>query len=108
MGDAAPMLVDQTGGASSLLTTPTFVVGTTDGQYQSYTCIEMDDAIIGQVCSASNVAFTFVRNVSDPVQNAALPASMQGNWGSAIYDCYGLYTSYNGALAAWALLAALS
>jgi hypothetical protein len=43
--------------------------------------------------------------VSDPVQNAALPAKIQGSWGSAIYDAYGIYTSYNGALTAWAMLA---
>jgi hypothetical protein len=39
------------------------------------------------------------------VQSAAQPAKMQGNWGSTIYDAYGFYTSYNGALAAWAMLA---
>jgi hypothetical protein len=50
------------------------------------------------------VAFGFVRNVSDPVQNAALPAEIQGSWGSAVYDTYGIYTSFNGALAAWAVL----
>ena len=26
----------------------------------------------------------------------------QGSWGSAVYDAYRLYTSFNGALAAWA------
>ena len=104
--DPVPAISDQTGDGSSLLTTPTFVVGTTAGLYQSYVCIEMDDAIIGQVCKTAGVAFGFVRNVSDPVQNAALPTNIQGNWGSTIYDCYGFYTSYNGALAAWALLAA--
>jgi hypothetical protein len=104
--DPSPSIADQTGGSQSLLTTPTFVVGTTAGQYRTYACIEMDDAIIGQVCKGAGVSFGFVRNISDPVQNAALPAKIQGNWGSAIYDCYGFYTSYNGALAAWALLAA--
>ena len=105
-GDAFPKVVDQTGGTASLLTTPTFVVGTTAGTYQKYACIEMDDAVIGEVCADAGISFGFVRNISDPVQNAALPATVQGNWGSAIYDCYGFYTSYNGALAAWALLAA--
>jgi nucleoside phosphorylase len=105
-GDPAPKIADQTGGAISLLTTPTFVVGTTSGQYQNYVCIEMDDAIVGQVCQAAGIAFGFVRNISDPVQNTALPSTIQGNWGSTIYDVYGLYTSYNGALAAWAFLAA--
>ncbi len=104
-GDPSPGIHDQTGGAISLLTTPTFVVGTTAGDYASYVCIEMDDAVIGEVCGAAGVAFGFVRNISDPVQSASLSAEVQGNWGSTIYDAYGFYTSYNGALAAWAMLA---
>jgi nucleoside phosphorylase len=107
-GDPTPKIANQSGGAISLLTTPTFVVGTTSGQYGSYVCIEMDDAVIGRVAQSAGVSFGFVRNVSDPVQNAALPTTIQGNWGSAIYDVYGFYTSYNGALAAWAFLAASS
>jgi hypothetical protein len=105
MGDATPQIDNQTGTSASLLTTPTFVVGTTGGNYQTYTAIEMDDAVIGKACAASKTAFGFVRNLSDPVQNSALPASAQGNWGSAVYDAYGFYSSYNGAVAAWALLA---
>jgi hypothetical protein len=107
-GDTLPKVFDETGGASSLLTTPTFVVGTTAGTYASYACIEMDDALIGEVCGAAGVAFGFVRNVSDPVQSAALPTEVQGNWGSTVYDAYGIYTSFNGALAAWAMLAGWS
>jgi len=105
LGDATPQIDDQTGGDASLLTTSTFVVGTTAGTYQAYTSIEMDDAVIGEACKGTTTQFGFVRNVSDPVQNAALPAKVQGNWGSAVYDAYGFYTSYNGALAAWAMLA---
>jgi len=105
LGDDTPQIVDQSGGGASLLTTPTFVVGTTAGNYQAYTSIEMDAAIIGEACTSNGVAFGFVRNVSDPVQNDALPAEIQGNWGSAVYDAYGFYTSYNGAVAAWAILA---
>ncbi len=105
LGDAVPQIDNQTGGGASLLTTSTFVVGTTSGEYQAYTSIEMDDAVIGEACAASGTAFAFVRNVSDPVQNAALPAEVQGNWGSAVYDAIGFYTSYNGAISAWALLA---
>jgi hypothetical protein len=103
-GDASPQIDDQTGGAVSLLTTSTFVVGSTAGTYDQYACIEMDDAVIAETCKTAGTAFGFVRNISDPVQNAALPAKVQGNWGSAIYDAYGFYTSYNGALAAWAML----
>jgi nucleoside phosphorylase len=106
-GDTQPKVLDATGGAVSLLTTPTFVVGTTAGTYATYACIEMDDAVLGDVCKAAGVAFGFVRNVSDPVQSAALPAEVQGSWGSAVYDAYGIYTSFNGALAAWATLVGL-
>jgi nucleoside phosphorylase len=105
LGDATPQIDDQTGGNASLLTTSTFVVGTTAGNYQTFSSIEMDDAIIGEACASSGMAFGFVRNVSDPVQSAALPMQVQGNWGSAVYDAYGFYTSYNGAVAAWAMLA---
>jgi len=105
LADATPQIGDQTGSDASLLTTPTFVVATTAGNYQTYTAIEMDDAIIGEACASSGTAFGFVRNVSDPVQSAALPAKVQGSWGSAVYDAYGFYTSYNGAVAAWAMLA---
>jgi hypothetical protein len=105
MGDPSPTVGNQTGGAKSLLTTPTFVVGNTAGNYGTYACIEMDDAVIGEACKASGTAFGFVRNVSDPVQNAALEKTVGGHWGSAIYDAYGFYTSFNGALAAWAVLA---
>jgi hypothetical protein len=105
LGDPTPQIDDQTGGGASLLTTSTFVVGTTAGNYQTYTAIEMDDAIIGEACTATGTAFGFVRNVSDPVQNSALPAKVQGQWGSTVYDAYGFYTSYNGAIAAWAMLA---
>jgi len=102
---ALPQIDDQTGGTASLLTTSTFVVGTTSGNYASFACIEMDDALVGEACSSAGTAFGFVRNVSDPVQNAALPARVQGDWGSLVYDAYGLYTSVNGALTAWAMLA---
>ncbi|PYQ28018.1 MAG: hypothetical protein DMF56_17910 [Acidobacteria bacterium] len=38
------------------------------------------------------------------VGHVPLP-DVQSNWGSYIYDAYDLYTSYDGALAAWAILA---
>jgi hypothetical protein len=105
LGDATPQIDNQTGGSSSLLTTSTFVVGTSAGTYETYTSIEMDDAIIGKACVSGGMAFGFVRNISDPVQSAALPEKVQGNWGSTVYDACGFYTSYNGAVAAWAILA---
>ena len=69
--------------------------------------MERIDAVIGKVCFEKNVAFGFVRNVSDPAQNYKLPPTVQGNWGGAVYTVFGLYTSYNGALAAWAMIAAM-
>jgi hypothetical protein len=103
-GDAVPRINDLTPAGTPLLTTSTFVVATTSGNYADFACVEMDDAVIARICSEKNVAFGFVRNVSDPVQNAELPSDVQGNWGGVLYDAYGLYTSYNGALAAWALV----
>lgn len=104
MGDPVPQINDMTAAGTPLLTTSTFILGSTSGDYADFACVEMDDALIGKVCAGRNVAFGFVRNLSDPVQNAALPSDVQGNWGGVLYDAYGLYTSYNGALAAWALV----
>jgi hypothetical protein len=105
-GEAVPQIDDQTGGGTSLLTTSSFSgpTGTTAGNCKNFTVIEMDDAIIGKACAASHTLFGFVRNISDPVQSAELPSG-DNKWGGAIYDVYGFYTSYNGALAAWAMLA---
>jgi nucleoside phosphorylase len=101
---ALPALNNLVPNGTSLLTASTFVTGNTSADYANYAVIEMDDAVIAQVCQASNVPYLSVRNVSDPAQNASLPASVQGNWGSAVYDVFGFYTSYNGALVAWAVI----
>jgi hypothetical protein len=66
LGDPIPQIDNQTGSGISLLTTPTFVVGTSSGNYENYTSIEMDDAIIGAACAASKTGFGFIRNLSDP------------------------------------------
>jgi hypothetical protein len=105
MGDPMPQLNNMTPGKTSLLTTSTFVVATTAGNFNTFACVEMDDAVIANVCVSRKTPFGFFRNISDPVQNQALPQKAQGNWGSCIYSVYGLYTSYNGALAAWAAVA---
>ena len=102
---AVPALSNLTPEGTPLLTASTFVVGTTSGEYADFACIEMDDAVIGKVCAKKGLAFGFVRNISDPAQNAALPSDVQRNWGSAVYEVFGFYTSYNGALATWAMLA---
>ena len=106
MGAPIPALNNMTAAGTSLLTATSFVVGTSDGNMAGYACIEMDDAVIAKACEGTSAAFGFVRNISDPVQNATLPAQAQSDWGSAIYNAYGFYTSYNGALTAWAILSA--
>lgn len=90
-----------------IITTDTFLFGTTSNGLEQYGCIvEMDDAVVGMACQKHQVPFGFVRNVSDPVINGELPDSLQDSWAGYIYREQGLYTSYNGALATWALLAA--
>ncbi len=99
-----PALNNLTPNGTPLLTASTFVTANTSGDYANYSVVEMDDAVIAQVCQQNKVSFCSVRNVSDPAQNASLPSSVQGNWGSAVYDVFGFYTSYNGAVVAWAII----
>jgi nucleoside phosphorylase len=107
MADAVPKLNDMTAAGTSLLTADSFLVATTAGNLAKFACVEMDDAIIAEVCSKNQTPFAFVRNISDPAQSASLPAPVQGHWGQAVYDVFGLYTSYNGAIATWALISAM-
>ena len=86
------------------MTASGFLVGTTSGSLDNYACVEEDDAIVGKACKAAGIEFGFVRNVSDPVQNAGLPEMHQRNWASAVYQAFGFYTSFNGALFALASL----
>ena len=106
IADGEPSLNNLTTAGTSLLTADSFVVGTTNGNLSAFACVEMDDTVIDLTCKAANVAFGSVRNISDPAQNSALPAPAQGDWGSAIYNAYGFYTSYNGAIVTWAILSA--
>ena len=87
-----------------MVTAKSFVVANTSGNLASFACVEMDDAVIA-MAAAGKTPFGSVRNISDPIQNADLPEAFQGHWGEAIYTAYGMYTSYNGAIAAWAMLA---
>jgi nucleoside phosphorylase len=100
MGAPTPAINNLT---APLVTAKSFVVANTSGNLANYACVEMDDAIIGKT-AAGKTPFGSIRNISDPIQNAALPELFQGHWGEAIYTAYGIYTSYNGAIAAWAVL----
>lgn len=104
--DNIPVKLNNVANEKMVLTTNSYVVATTDGSYDDYAAMEMDDAVIGMVCNANKIDFGVVRNISDPVQNEGLNQTAAGNWGSAIYSAFGFYTSYNGALAAWAIAAA--
>ena len=64
----------------------------------------MEDTVICMVCE-HKTPFCLVRNVSDPVINGDLPYPVQEAWAGYIYQQRGLYTSYNGALATWAMIA---
>jgi len=103
MGASTPAINNLTAQGTPLVTAKSFVVATTSGNLSNFACVEMDDAVIAKAASGKT-KFGSIRNISDPIQNAALPATFQGHWGEAIYTAYGLYTSYNGAVAACALL----
>ncbi len=88
-----------------VLTTNGYQVANTGGNYKEYAAMEMDDAGIVMVANQNRVDAGIVRNISDPAQNPDIAERVQGSWGGIIYSEYGLYTSFNGALAAWALMA---
>lgn len=92
-----------------ILTTDSFEFGTTVNRLDREGCaVEMDDAVIAMVLSERDdpVSYGFVRNVSDPVINGDLPRDLQTAWAVVTYQRLGLLTSYNGAIATWALIAA--
>jgi nucleoside phosphorylase len=104
MGASVPAINNLTAAGTPLVTAKSFVVANTSGNLANFACVEMDDAVIA-MAAEGKTAFGSVRNISDPIQNADLPEVFQGHWGEAIYTAYGMYTSYNGAIAAWAVLA---
>jgi hypothetical protein len=91
-----------------LLTTDFYFIAAGNSNYAA---LEMDDAVIGYAASQAHLDFVFVRNISDtlvPAQTPsglAIPAEAREAWSSAVYNGYGLFTSYNGAIAAWATIA---
>lgn len=103
MGASVPAINNLTPAGTALVTANSFVVATTSGNLANFACVEMDDAVIASAAKGKT-AFGSIRNISDPIQNAQLQEKVQGNWGEAIYTAYGMYTSYNGAIVAWAVL----
>jgi nucleoside phosphorylase len=78
----------------------------------NYAALAMDDAVIGYAATQANVDFVFVRNISDTLVSAKTPANQtippyaRQAWSSAVYNAYGMFTSLNSAIAAWATIAA--
>ncbi len=93
-----------------VLTTNGYEIATTDGNYKQYVAMDMDDAAVAMVCDKYLTTFASFRNISDPVINANIPCSkpthtIQKGWSAKIYSTFGFYSSYNGAIAAWAAIA---
>jgi nucleoside phosphorylase len=89
---------------------------TTDYYYiapanSNYAALEMDDAVVAHTAVLKNTRYAFIRNISDtvvPAQTASgrpIPAEARDSWSSAIYEKFGLYTSFNSAVVAWATIA---
>lgn len=113
----APLSPDNTGSPKALenkdiplLTTDYYFIAQGDDTKQ-YSALEMDDTIIGIAAQEAGVDFCFVRNISDPIvadkakDGTPIAQKVRSDWSGLIYNTAGLYTSFNGALTAWALIA---
>jgi nucleoside phosphorylase len=93
-----------------LLTTDYYFIAT-GGDSAQYCALEMDDGVVGATAAQLNTAYVFVRNISDPLvpdttaAGAAIDPAVRDGWSSAIYTEFGIYSSFNGALATWAMIA---
>jgi len=93
-----------------LLTTDFYYIAGEAGA-DAHSFLEMDDAVIAREAAIAGVRFAFIRNISDPIVpsrtagGAPIPDTVRGDWSGFIYNRYGLFTSFNGALAAWATIA---
>lgn len=78
----------------------------TDGLQQLGSVNDMDDAFIiyglAQNAATRSIPWLSVRNISEP-QAPNLSKATLAEW-EKIYDAYGMYTTYNSALACWAII----
>ena len=93
-----------------ILTTDFFEFGNTVNGLGKVGCaVEMDDALIAKAIAelpaGKQPRYAFIRNVSDPVLNGELDRSLQIMWAVYYYENFGLLTSFNSALATWAVIA---
>lgn len=92
-----------------LLTTDFYYIARGDST-QAYAFLEMDDALIGREANRAGVRFACLRNISDPIvpfetaAGAPIVDGVRADWSGLIYSNFGLFTSFNGALATWATL----
>jgi nucleoside phosphorylase len=109
-GDRAAKIRNYADPFKPVLTTNGFDVATNDpnSRYLEYCCLEMDDGLLAMVCDEAGRGYGSVRNFSDPVLNKDLDPKLGTALSSYIYGACGTRSSYNGALAAWALIAALA
>ena len=93
-----------------IITTDFFEFGNTENRLDLMGCaVEMDDALIAKAIeelpAAERPRYVFIRNISDPVLNGQLDRSLQIMWAVYYYENFGLLTSFNSALATWAVIA---
>jgi hypothetical protein len=103
-----------------ILTTDFFEFGTSTNKLENEgAACEMGDAVLGLIVDERRKAhkpapnWVAVRNCSDPQINGHLVASpskisQQALWAVYYYKGYGYWTSVNGAIACWAIVAGLS
>ena len=110
--------VDGSGGIPRhhpILSADWFLFGsTTNGLDAEGVGVEMGDAVLGLVdeqraaAGRPRAAWLVVRNLSNPPINGNLPrepVDMQAFWSGWYYETFGYWTSVNGSLAVWAVVA---
>jgi len=91
-----------------VVTTDFFDYGTsTNGLDKIGVAVEMDDAVLGLVCSQMEKPphWASVRNLSDPCINGKLDTSAQGHCADFYYDKYGYWTTVMSGITTWSLIA---
>ncbi len=89
-----------------IITTDCFEYGTTENNLDALGCaVEMGDALVAMVCYEHKIPFGFIRNVSDPVINAKMHEILQASYAVETYEKHGYTTSWNSAVAVWAMIA---
>lgn len=94
-----------------LLTTDFYYIATGTDASQ-WAVLEMDDAVIAYVAAQQNVKYAFFRNISDPLVpnmtggGETIPDDVRDQWSGLIYEDFGFYTSFNGAITSWATITA--